>query len=165
MKNFKLLATSILLLGSVALVTPGFAVDRGDKCDWKYHGGWGHGKGGEHLERLLDLTDEQKATLKAQRDTNKAALEDLHAMVADARTALDTAIEAGANDVELAALTENLGKLHAQQLLAGAKAHKAFMSVLTDEQKQALADLKAKREARSKVREHRAQQSSSASGT
>lgn len=165
MKSFKLLATSILLLGSVALVAPGFAGEHGDKCDWKHHGGWGHGKGGKHLERLLDLTDEQKATLNAQRDANKAAREALHTLAVDARAALDTAIEAGANDVELAALTENLGKLHAQQLLAGAKAHKAFISILTDEQKQTLADLKAKREARSKMREHRAQQSSSATGT
>lgn len=151
MKSFKLLAGSVILLGSVVLAAPGFAGERGDKGDWKAHGGW-EGNGGRHIEKLLDLTDAQKATLKTQRTANEGAREAQQAKIAEARNALATAVETGANDAELNALAENLGKLHAEQVLAGAKARKAFIAVLTDEQKQKLADLKAKREERRNVR-------------
>lgn len=164
MKSFKLLATAALLLGSITLATSGFAGERGNK----YHGGhdgWGYGKGGTHLVRFLDLTDTQKETLKAQRESNKTANDALRAKIVDTRDALEVAIDAGANDAELAALAETLGKLHAEQVLAGAKAHKSFVAILTDEQKQKLADIKAKREARRNNHTGENQNSSVASGT
>lgn len=164
MKRIKLIAATALLFGSAAMAVPGFA---GDKEGWKHHGlhGHGHGHNGKHLETILDLTDAQKETLKAQRETQKDAREAQRDKIADAREALAGAVEAGANDAELAALTDTLGKLHAEQLLAGAKAHKAFVAVLTDEQKQKLADLKSKREARRNARENAQAGSNGANGT
>ncbi len=128
------------------------------------HGGWDEGHGSKRLAHLLDLTDAQKETLKAQRDAQEDARDTLKDKIGDAREALATAVNTGANDAELVALTETLGKLHAEQLLAGAKAHKAFIAVLTDEQKQKLAELKTKREARRNARENEPQSSSSATG-
>lgn len=161
MKSFKLLAGSVILLGSVALAIPGFAGERGGKGEWKHHGGF-EGHGGRHIEKLLDLTDAQKATLKAQRDAQESTREAQQVKIVAARDALATAVEAGANDAELSALADTLGKLHAEQVLAGAKARTAFIAVLTDEQKQKLAELKAKREERRNAREDRQSRSSSA---
>lgn len=162
MKSFKLLAGSVLLLGSVALAMPGFAGERGGKGEWRQHGGW-EGHGGR-IEKLLDLTDAQKETLKAQREAQADAREAQQAKIAKAHEALAAAVEAGANDAELSALADTLGKLHAEQVLAGAKARKAFVAVLTDEQKQKLADLKAKREERRNARDNHQHGSSSAAG-
>ncbi len=160
MKIFKVLATSALLLGAIALAAPGFAGGDIDRGDWKHHGERGHGHGDKRLEKLLDLTDAQKETLKTQRDANKVARDALHTKIADTRESLASAVESGANDAELAALAETLGKLHAEQALAGAKAHRAFVAVLTDEQKQKLAELKTKREEHKKSRADRLQSSS-----
>ncbi|PUA29821.1 MAG: hypothetical protein B0W54_04485 [Cellvibrio sp. 79] len=166
MKSFKLLAGSVVLLGSVALAIPGFAGEHGDKGDWQHRGGGFDGHGGKRIEKLLDLTDEQKATLKTQREAQQDSREVQQAKIAGARKALATAVESGANDAELNVLAETLGKLHAEQVLAGAKARKAFIAVLTDEQKQKLVDLKAKREARREerkdAREHHRNSSNSA---
>lgn len=164
MKSIKLIAASVLLFGSATLAVPGFAGDKSDRAGWGYHGS-GHGHGGKRMEKILDLTDAQKETLKAQRETQKDARAALQDKISEAREALSTAVEAGANDAELAALTETLGKLHADQLLAGAKAHKAFIAVLTDAQKQKLVDLKNKREARRNARESLQAKSSVTTGT
>ena len=160
MKSFKLLAGSVIFLGSMALAIPGFAGERGAKGEWRHHGGF-EGHGGKRIENLLDLTDAQKATLKTQREAQESTREARQAKIAAAHDALAAAVEAGANDAELSALAETLGKLHAEQVLAGAKARTAFIGVLTDEQKQKLAELKAKREERRNAREDRHNHSNS----
>ncbi|HSC68650.1 MAG TPA: Spy/CpxP family protein refolding chaperone [Cellvibrio sp.] len=150
MKSNKLLATGILLLSVAGMATTSLAGD-GENCRGKHHAAkWsGHdGFGGgefRHLGRELALTDAQKETLKIQREADKPARDALHTKLADARQALATAVDAGANEVELNALADTVGKLHAQQALAGVKAQKAFLAVLTPEQKQTFAELKAKR--------------------
>lgn len=164
MKSFKLLAGSVILLGSVALAMPGFAGERGDKGDWQHRGGGFEGHGGKRIEKLLDLTDAQKEALKTQREAQSNNREAQQAKIADAREALATAVEAGANDAELNVLADTLGKLHAEQALAGAKARKAFIAVLTAEQKQKLSELKDKREEHRHSRGNRHNSSSSVSG-
>ena len=150
MKSTKLLATSILLFSAASIAVPSMAGEAGKKCDMKHHAASWDGQerfGGRdfhHLGKALELTDAQKETLKAQRDADKTAREALRTRLKDAREALTAAVNAGANDSELNALAEALGKLHAEQALAGAKAQKAFVAVLTEEQKQTMAELKAK---------------------
>ncbi|WP_049629681.1 Spy/CpxP family protein refolding chaperone [Cellvibrio sp. pealriver] len=155
MKSITLLSVGVVLL-SAASVMPAMAGSSGKHCDVKHHiGQWGgHDGMGErelrHLRHALDLTDEQKATLASQRDTNKAEREALHAKLSGARAALTTAVESGANDAELAVLADTLGKLQAEQVLAGLKARQAFFAILTDEQKAKMAELKTKRMERKK---------------
>ncbi len=155
MNAIKFLATGALFVGAVSLGTPGIAAEVADSCKGA-HAAHHMSKGGGHhggkyaghlgrLERALDLSESQKETLKSQREANKAAREALHEQLAAARTALDNAAEAGANEAELNALAETLGRLQAQQALMGAKHHQAFLAVLTDAQKQTLADIKSKR--------------------
>jgi protein CpxP len=151
MKPNRLFATGVLLLGFASVTMPTFAGDAGKNCDPKHHAGQEFGQanfGGRdfrHLGEALALTDAQKETLKTQREAGKTAREALFTKLADARQALATGVEAGANDSELNALADAVGKLHAEQALVGAKAHKAFLAVLTAEQKQTLAELKTKR--------------------
>jgi periplasmic protein CpxP/Spy len=146
MKSTKLLATSILLFSAASM-----AGEAGKKCDVKNHAtSWGEpgqmgGAHVRHLGKALKLTDAQKETLKAQREADKPARDALHTKLKAAREALAAAVDAGANEAELNALSETLGKLHAEQALAGAKAKKAFLAVLTEEQKQTMAELKVKR--------------------
>ena len=154
MKAIKLLATSALLIGAAGMVAPGMAAEAAKSCGG-YHAGkdWHKGeKHAGHLARALDLTDAQKATLKSQREADKAARAALHEQLKDARTALNNASAAGANDAELNSLAETLGRLQAQQALNGAKSHQAFLAVLTAEQKQTLSELKSKRMERKEFR-------------
>lgn len=150
MKSNKLLATGILLLSVTGMAATSLAGD-GENCrgkhhaaKWSEHEGFGGGDF-RHIGRELALTDAQKETLKTQREANKPARDSLHTKLADARQALAAAVDAGANEAELNALADTVGKLHAEQALAGVKAQKAFLAILTPEQKQTLAELKAKR--------------------
>lgn len=155
MKAIKLLATGALLVGAAGMAVPNFATETA-KTGQSYHHS---GKAGHHhykgdgqyaghfgrVERALDLSDTQKETLKSQREAGKATNAVLQGEIKTARLALNSAVEAGANEAELNALAETLGRLQAQQVLAGAKRHQAFLAVLTDDQKQTLAELKSKR--------------------
>lgn len=168
MKAIKLLATGALLLGTAGMVVPSMAAEAAKPCNGGgYHASKDGHYGGKHaghqgrMARVLDLSDAQKETLKSQREANKAARGALHSQLKEARTALNTATEAGANDAELNALAETLGRLQAQQALAGAKNHQAFLAVLTDEQKQTLAEMKSKRMERKGSRKNDSESKSS----
>lgn len=155
MRAIKLLATGAFLVGAASMAVPNFATET-DKAGQAYHHS---GKTGHHhykgdgqyaghfgrLERALNLSDAQKETLKSQREAGKATRAALHGEIKKARLALNLAVEVGANEAELNALAEALGRVQAQQALTNAKSHQAFLAVLTDDQKQTLAELKAKR--------------------
>ncbi|MFC3115451.1 Spy/CpxP family protein refolding chaperone [Cellvibrio fontiphilus] len=169
MNTIKFMAAGALLVGAATLAATGIAAETGKTCDGAraaHHMSKGGHHGGKYaghlgrLERKLDLSETQKATLKSQREANRSARETLHEQLVKARTALDTAVETGANEAELTALADALGRLQAQQALAGAKNHQAFLAVLTEEQKQTLAELKSKRMERNGARKSEASLSS-----
>lgn len=151
MKSKNSVMAGLLLLGAASIAIPTIAGESGKNCEGKHHAAkWAQHDGfagGEfkYMDKKLALTDAQKETLKAQRKADESERDARHAKLTEARTALANAVEAGANDAELNALADSLGKLHAEQALAGAKAKKAFFAVLTEEQKQTLAEAKAKR--------------------
>ena len=152
MKSSKLIAAGVLLASMSGIAMPGLAGEDHKGCTKGIHhpGAWGahegfDGRALKHIGETLELTDTQKETLKGQREANKAAREALRSKLFEAREALTSAASSGANHAELNALAETLGKLQAEQALAGAKAQKAFLAVLTEEQKQTLAELKHKR--------------------
>lgn len=151
MKSRNSFMAGLLLLGAASVAIPTIAGESGKNCEGKHHAAkWAQhdgfaGSEFKHMGKKLALTDAQKATLKVQRKADESTRDARHAKLAEARSALASAVEAGANDAELNALADSLGKLHAEQALAGAKAKKAFLAVLTEEQKQTLAEAKAKR--------------------
>jgi protein CpxP len=162
MKSKNSFMAGLLLLGAASVAVPTLAGESGKNCGGKHHAAkWAHHDGltgGEfkHMGKKLALTDAQKEILKEQRNADESARDARHAKLADARDALANAVATGAKDAELNALADSVGKLHAEQVLAGAKAKKAFLAVLTDEQKQTLAEVRAKRlERRAERREAR----------
>jgi periplasmic protein CpxP/Spy len=99
----------------------------------------------ERLSKNLDLNEEQKATIKAQRevsrDTNKAQ----HEQLKMARQALMAATEAGADDAKLQSLANDVGQLQGQEAYSRAQNKKAFLAVLTAEQKIKMQEMKVQR--------------------
>ncbi|WP_323814668.1 Spy/CpxP family protein refolding chaperone [Cellvibrio sp. NN19] len=158
MKSSKLFATGILLVSMGSIAMPSLAGEGRKDCGGDMRAAGWAGKDGfdgrafRHVGKALELTDAQKETLKAQRETNKTARQALQGKVIDAREALMTAVNSGANDAELSVLAETLGKLQAEQALAAANAQKAFLAVLTEDQKQTLAEIKTKRMERKESR-------------
>lgn len=157
MKSSKLFATGILLVSMSSIAMPSLAGEGRKDCGRDMHHAAAmkdgfDGRGFRHVGKALELTDAQKETLKTQRETNKTAREALQGKVMDAREALMTAVNSGANDAELSVLAETLGKLQAEQALVAANAQKAFLAVLTEDQKQTLAEMKTKRMERKESR-------------
>jgi Spy/CpxP family protein refolding chaperone len=117
-----------------------------------------HGKGGQaHFERLaqeLGLTDAQKSQLKEQRqnfrEANKARFETHRDTVRQYREALRAGDTARADELKPVVDVQR-GEI--EQLRAAQ--HRAFLSVLTSEQRAKLEALRAEREAK---REQRKQQ-------
>lgn len=156
MKSIKLIATGALLMGAASLVVPSMASETQTSSPREHH--W-MGKGGYHhkseglnqdqhtgrWERMLKLTDAQKETIQSQREAEKTARKALRQDQQAALSALHNAAAAGANEAELSALADEVGRVHAQQALAQAKSQQAFLAILTAEQRQTLAELKNKR--------------------
>lgn len=105
------------------------------------------------MNHALGLTQEQKQLLAEQREVRKPELQQQRKALAEARRALHSAIEANADEAQLQHIADELGSLIAQQTLAKAKQQQFFLSVLTPEQKEKLAQLKQER--KGKWRGHR----------
>ena len=116
--------------------------------------GWGmRGPGMEHplmhhLAEELALTDEQKAALKTHRKAERETMKAARKQMFEAQKALQDAVENGVADDQLAVLASKVGELTAQGAMHRAKSQQYFQSILTPEQKQTLADMKAERKAR-----------------
>ncbi len=158
MKVTKLTLLAAVLASGLGLATAGFADQVADAkaCP---HKAMDHrfGPGDEpramsHMFKTLDLTDAQKATLKAQREAEIKNRDQLQDKLQAARDSLQKAVESGASDSELKSLSSKLGQVESERALAMAKSQKAFLAVLTPEQKQRLASLKAEREEKMKER-------------
>ncbi|MFV8781845.1 Spy/CpxP family protein refolding chaperone [Microbulbifer sp. SA54] len=150
MKMWKALAGSAILSG--ALVAPGMVMAYPD-----HDHGPGHHKHRmlEHMADELDLTEGQRAQLKANRDANKAsraaAREEMHAL----RKQLMEAIDGGGDQATLDSLGAKLGQLEVAKMQRMHEQRVQLESILTDEQKAKLEEMKAKHEARREQREQR----------
>ncbi|QKX18746.1 Spy/CpxP family protein refolding chaperone [Microbulbifer sp. YPW1] len=158
MNKWKALAGS-LVLGS-ALTTSGMVLafpdeHQGHRGHKGHHGGHHKERMFEHLAEKLDLTEGQKAQLKANREASKEARkaqrEEWHAL----RKQLREAIESGADQATLDSLGAELGKLEVQKMQRMHEKQVQFESILTDEQKAKLAEMKAERMERHEKRMQR----------
>ncbi|SHE85654.1 LTXXQ motif family protein [Microbulbifer donghaiensis] len=149
MKNWKAMASSLVLAG--ALAVPGMTMAAGGE-----HGPH-HFKGPmfEHLAEELNLTEGQKAQLKANREANrearKAHREEMRALHEQLREAIDS----GADQATLDRLGAELGKLQVAKMQEMHQQQAQFEAILTDEQKVKLEQLKAERKERWKERRHK----------
>ncbi|WP_226664933.1 Spy/CpxP family protein refolding chaperone [Microbulbifer aggregans] len=150
MKMWKALAGSAILSG--ALAAPGMVMAFPDDD----HGPRHHKhRMFEHMADELDLTEGQRAQLKANREANKeshkAARQEMH----EVRKQLMEAIDSGADQATLDSLGAKLGQLEVSKMQRMHEQRVQFESILTDEQKAKLEELKAKREEHREKREQR----------
>jgi Spy/CpxP family protein refolding chaperone len=101
-----------------------------------------HGPGIARALRRLDLTEEQKESVKnileSARETAAAGRE----TVADAREALHTAVAEGADETAIREAAENLGKAIGDQAVSRAAVVASIKEILTEEQIEQLQEMK-----------------------
>ncbi|WP_193164546.1 Spy/CpxP family protein refolding chaperone [Microbulbifer hainanensis] len=155
MKNWRAIAGSVVLAG--ALVAPGLSMAFGP--DDRGPGGPGHFR--EHMfERMadkLDLTEGQKAQLKANMEANREAHKAQREQMHELHKQLREAIESGADQATLDKLGAQLGKLEVAKMQEMQKMHEQFEAILTDEQKAKLKEMKAQHMERWEERRQRRQ--------
>ncbi|WP_346836908.1 Spy/CpxP family protein refolding chaperone [Microbulbifer sp. SAOS-129_SWC] len=158
MKQWKVIAGSVVLAGVMAAPVAVLAQD-GDKPPMRM---WHHGmQGGHFFERMADelnLTEGQKAQLKANREANRAAAESQREEMRKLHQQLREALDSGADQATLDSLGAKLGKLEVARMQEMQKMRQQFDAILTDEQKAKLKQRKAEHEARWKARSERRQQ-------
>ncbi|GAA5444967.1 hypothetical protein Misp06_03160 [Microbulbifer sp. NBRC 101763] len=153
MKNWKLAVSSLALAGVLAF--PAATMASGG-------GGDHHKRGFEHMARELQLTEGQKAQLKANRDGTREARNAQREQLNALRKQIHTAIESGADQATVDQLGAELGRLKVQQMQSHHQMRQQFEAILTDEQKAKFEELKAERkERRMKWREGRLERRSS----
>ena len=159
MNKWKALAGT-LVLGS-ALTASGMVLafpdgDEGHRGHKGHHGG-GHHKERmyEHLAEKLDLTEGQKAQLKADREASKEARKAARKEAHEVRQQLREAVEAGADQATLDALGAKIGQLEVQKMQRMHQKRVQFESILTDEQKAKLEEMKAEHKTRHEKRMER----------
>ncbi|WP_051686827.1 Spy/CpxP family protein refolding chaperone [Microbulbifer sp. HZ11] len=159
MNKWKALAGT-LILGS-ALTTSGMVMafpdgDHGPRHHkGEHHRGDHKGRMFERLAEELDLTEGQKAQLKANREADKEAHKADRKAMRDLHKQLREAIESGADQATLDSLGAQLGKLEVAKMQRMHEKRQQFESILTDEQKAKLQELKAERKARFEERKAR----------
>ncbi len=114
----------------------------------------GKGHGGMSFKQL-DLTDDQKAQMKAIREQSRESTKSLHEQMKANHEQLAQLTENGQFDkASIAAIASQQGQIHAQMIVAKQKVKSQMYNVLTSEQKSKLATLKAER--KQKMQERKA---------
>ncbi len=120
-------------------------------------GGWGK-RGGHHRGmgmafRGIDLTEEQKAKVKELRTANRSSLQPVMESLKANREKMQELTANGAFDeAHVTALANEQASLSAKLIVERQRIKSQMFSILTDEQKAKLAEMKAKRGERHKAR-------------
>ncbi|WGL17509.1 Spy/CpxP family protein refolding chaperone [Microbulbifer bruguierae] len=151
MNKFKALAGGLAL--GLALTAPGMVMafpdgGHGPEGHHGHHGGFHEGRMLEHLAEKLDLTEGQKAQMEANREAGKAARKAAREEMHQVHEQLREAIESGADQATLDDLAAKLGRLEVQKMQYMHERKVQFESILTDEQKAKLEEMKAEGKAR-----------------
>lgn len=143
MKKLTAAILSIVLVAMGAMFV--FAQDGAGQKDGKRGFGkrGGHHRGGMML-RGLDLTDEQKAQVKAVTQASRESSKPLREQMRANRQKLQTLSESGNFDqAQVQALADEQGKLTAQMIVEKEKVKSQISAILTPEQKAKAAEMKA----------------------
>ncbi|MCA0900618.1 Spy/CpxP family protein refolding chaperone [Microbulbifer agarilyticus] len=158
--KWKALAGTVVLGGALAASGLVMAFPEGDRGHG-YHKA-SHHKGGDHYERMFDrlaekleLTEGQKAQVKANRDAGKEAREADRKAMHEVRKQLKEAIDSGADQATLNSLGTKLGELEVRKMQRRVEMHKQFEAILTDDQRAKMEQMKAERKARWEQRKER----------
>lgn len=149
--RFQVLCAFLLLTFVSAGTLAGSQEKPCDHGEYKMHQHHGkHGKGGM-LERVVDLSDEQKVAYEEIRNKYKDDIKSLRKQKHQTHTALmELDPEDKAYDKKLKKLASENAKMAEKQTLIHGKKHAEVMALLTQEQKQSLsqyrAEMRAKKE-------------------
>ncbi|WP_225931544.1 Spy/CpxP family protein refolding chaperone [Leptolyngbya sp. 7M] len=102
--------------------------------------------------RGLDLTEDQKAQIKAMSEGSKPTIQPLMEAMKQNRQKFMEARKAGADEATLAAIRAEAAPIREQMKAHREASMTQMMSILTDEQKTKLAAMKEKRQERMKER-------------
>ena len=146
MKKLTAAILSIVLVAMGAMFA--FAQDTTDQKDGKRgkRGHFGKMKRGGHgmMFRGLDLTDEQKAQMKAIRQASRETIKPIRQQLKANRQKLQTLSESGTFDeAQVQAIAAQQGALSAQMIVEKQKVKSQMLAILTPEQKAKAAELKA----------------------
>ena len=128
-----------LLLGSTGLAMAyggGHGFDRG-ACD--------HGKPTRMLERLDNLTDEQRDQLRKVSDEQREVMRERRDAMRDSRRAVRDAINKGAGSEEIRALAAKQGEQVAAMIVAKAEMRQKMASILSEEQMKEMQEYRSER--------------------
>lgn len=151
--GWKTLASSALL--ATLLATPALSLadhHKGQGEGWKEGH---HERMLEHMAERLELTEGQKAQLKANRDANQEERMAQREKMRELRKQISEAIDSGADQATLDQLGAELGQLQVSQMQDRHRRYEELESILTDEQKAKLEEMKSERKARWRERHKR----------
>ena len=150
-----LIAIAIVAVGAMfVLAQTAQTGESGTDKKWGKRGGMHRGmRGGMHgggmMLRGLDLTDEQKAQVKAIRETNKQSIAPLfEAMKANRQKLNEATANGNFDEGAVTAIAAEHGSIAAQMLVARERVKAQTFAILTDEQKTKLAAMKQNRKER-----------------
>lgn len=143
-----LIGTALAAISVGAIAGPGMGGRFGD-CD-KRQGG--HGPMGA-LSQLDNLTDQQRDQLSTLRNNQRDAMRATMQAMRDGRQELRDAVHNGADDATITAIAEKNGDIATAMMLQFADMKKQIDAILTEEQRQQLAD--SGYGMRDKIRDHR----------
>jgi len=130
MKNRILVLASVAALIIAATV---FAVGQGGPGG--PHGG-GPGDMMEHMSRALNLTDAQKAQVKAIMDAERAATESSHGKIEEIHKQIEATITSGQFDeAQVRALAGQAAQIMTDEMVEHVRAHAKIFALLTPEQR------------------------------
>ena len=92
----------------------------------------------QRLNRLLNLTPDQKVQAKTIFQGARTTAQPLRQQMRDARLALANAVKSNAPDAQIDQLSNNTGTLAAQLTALRAKSFEKFYNILTPDQKEKL---------------------------
>ncbi len=138
----------LLLLGTLSLAAQA-PVPPPPPAQAGPHEGMGRGHRAERLARSLNLSEAQKASIKAIRDKHKAELAQDRDAVQSARSALRTAMKDSATTpAQLRPLFDKAAAARFDLIMAQRATHQEVLAVLSPEQREKAAELRGRMEGR-----------------
>ena len=137
-RNIVILAIGVLVLGA-AFVFAQKAVHKG------FGGGheFGHGPGMGMEFRALNLTDDQKAKVKAIMETNKANFQPImQSLKENHKKMADLTANGAFDEAQVSALATEQGNLTAKMIVEKERVKSQVYAILTDEQKAKAAQMR-----------------------
>lgn len=155
MKKFvvAILAVAVVWIGAFVAIAQTTHEETGKRWnkEGKHRFGKKHRKVGMMFRRL-DLTEDQKAQVKAMREASQPTIQPLMEAMKQNRQKFMEARKAGADEATLAAIRAEIAPIREQIKAHREASMNQMMSILTEEQKAKLAAMKEKRQERMKER-------------